>query len=143
MESKRLSRLVHFLSSFVSNLNLLQLSNEFGGIEGLCSKLAVDPVNGLPKNPKLLQERRQKYGANVIPKSKPKPFWKLVVDASKDPTLLILICSGFISLGLSFYEPETNVIDVLPTVITEIINFDGKNDTIPVVSSTVTSFGKL
>uniref|UniRef100_A0A914Z2N8 Calcium-transporting ATPase n=1 Tax=Panagrolaimus superbus TaxID=310955 RepID=A0A914Z2N8_9BILA len=95
---------------------IVKLDNDYGGIDGLCNKLAVDPLKGLPKNPKVLQHRRQKYGANVIPKGKPKPFWKLVWDASKDPTLLVLILSGVVSLALSFYEPTQEIADVIPSV---------------------------
>uniref|UniRef100_A0A7E4V3B7 Calcium-transporting ATPase n=1 Tax=Panagrellus redivivus TaxID=6233 RepID=A0A7E4V3B7_PANRE len=95
---------------------IVQLDNEYNGFEGLCEKLDVNPIRGLPNDPKVLQRRRQKYGANVIPKGASKPFWRLVLDASKDPTLLILILSGFVSLALSFYEPDQEVTDVIPSV---------------------------
>lgn len=86
---------------------ILKLNEEFGGIEGLCAKMGVDPIKGLPSDvasPELAK-RREKYGPNTIPNTKAKPFWRLLFDAIKDPTLIILIVAGFVSLLLSFVEP--------------------------------------
>ncbi|VDO47942.1 unnamed protein product [Haemonchus placei] len=84
----------------------LQLSTEHDGVEGLCQKLKVDPVRGLPNNPAELDRRRAAFGANTIPPAKSKSFARLVFDACRDPTLIILVVSGFVNLALSFYEPE-------------------------------------
>ncbi|CAK5088108.1 unnamed protein product [Meloidogyne enterolobii] len=86
---------------------ILKVNEEFGGIEGLCAKMGVDPIKGLPSDvasPELAK-RREKYGPNTIPSTKAKPFWRLLFDAIKDPTLIILIVAGFVSLLLSFVEP--------------------------------------
>lgn len=81
---------------------VLKLNQEFGGVDGLCSQLRVDQLRGLPNDEIDLSKRRERFGANTIPSTKPKPFWRLLFDAIKDPTLLILIVAGFISLLLSF-----------------------------------------
>ncbi|KAI1710590.1 e1-E2 ATPase domain-containing protein [Ditylenchus destructor] len=84
---------------------VVKLNDDYGGADGLCRKLDVDPVRGLAKSEAELSRRRHKYGANTIPKNKSKSFLRLVFDACRDPTLIILIVAGFVSLGLSFYEP--------------------------------------
>ncbi|EPB71320.1 e1-E2 ATPase, partial [Ancylostoma ceylanicum] len=84
----------------------LQLSTEHDGVDGLCRKLKVDPVRGLPNNAADLDKRRSAFGANTIPPAKSKSFARLVFDACRDPTLIILVVAGFINLALSFYEPE-------------------------------------
>ncbi len=45
------------------------------------------------------------FGANVIPPQPPKSFLELVWEALQDVTLIILLVSAVISLGLSFYQP--------------------------------------
>ncbi|CAD5226224.1 unnamed protein product [Bursaphelenchus xylophilus] len=87
----------------------LKLADEFRGIDGLLDGLRVDPVKGLPQDKHYLDERRKRYGSNTIPKAESKSLIKLIFDASKDPTLIILILSGLVSLGLSFYEPPPAV----------------------------------
>ncbi|KAI6193370.1 Calcium-transporting ATPase [Aphelenchoides besseyi] len=86
--------------------SMLKLDNEYKGVEGLCSRLRVDAVRGLPNDADYLQERRNKFGPNTIPRAKSKSFLRLIWDASRDPTLIILVLAGFVSLGLSFYEPS-------------------------------------
>ncbi|PIO62861.1 e1-E2 ATPase, partial [Teladorsagia circumcincta] len=85
---------------------IVRLSTEHEGVEGLCQKLKVDPLRGLPNSPVELDRRRATFGANTIPPAKSKSFTRLVFDACRDPTLIILVVSGFINLALSFYEPD-------------------------------------
>ncbi|KAK5986591.1 hypothetical protein GCK32_018217, partial [Trichostrongylus colubriformis] len=85
---------------------IVRLSTEHDGVEGLCQKLKVDPVRGLPNNAAELDRRRAVFGSNTIPPAKSKSFARLVFDACRDPTLIILVVSGFVNLALSFYEPE-------------------------------------
>ncbi|VDK23710.1 unnamed protein product, partial [Anisakis simplex] len=82
-----------------------KLNAEYGGAEELCRMLKVDPLHGLPNDLQQLTKRRAKFGSNTIPPAKSKSFFHLIFDACKDPTLVILLVAGFISLGLSFYEP--------------------------------------
>uniref|UniRef100_A0A915CWQ2 Calcium-transporting ATPase n=1 Tax=Ditylenchus dipsaci TaxID=166011 RepID=A0A915CWQ2_9BILA len=96
---------------------VVKLNDNYNGADGLCRKMDVDPnaffsklvkciSRGLSKSEAELSKRRAKYGANTIPKGKSKSFVRLVLDACRDPTLIILIVAGFISLALSFYEPS-------------------------------------
>ncbi|KHJ81342.1 hypothetical protein OESDEN_18972, partial [Oesophagostomum dentatum] len=59
------------------------LSTEHDGVEGLCQKLKVDPVHGLPNNAAELEKRRAAFGANTIPPAKSKSFVRLVFDACR------------------------------------------------------------
>ncbi|VDM82053.1 unnamed protein product [Strongylus vulgaris] len=86
--------------------DILGLSTEHDGVEGLCKKLRVDPVLGLSNNAAELDKRRTTFGANTIPPAASKSFVRLVFDACRDPTLIILVVAGFVNLALSFYEPE-------------------------------------
>ncbi|KAH7695037.1 calcium ATPase, partial [Aphelenchoides avenae] len=61
----------------------LKLNNDFGGVDGLCAQLRVDPVKGLPTQGSELAQRRSKYGANTIPRTTSKSFLRLVFDASR------------------------------------------------------------
>jgi hypothetical protein len=61
----------------------LQLNEEFGGIEGLCTRLGVDQCRGVPSEGAELARRREKYGPNTIPTTEAKPFWRLLFDAAR------------------------------------------------------------
>ncbi|KAI6242879.1 Cation-ATPase-N domain-containing protein [Aphelenchoides fujianensis] len=65
------------------------LERDWGGISGLCVKLAVDPRHGLPANEETLEKRRATFGAN-------------------DPTLIILLCCSVFSLVLNFIPSAEN-----------------------------------
>uniref|UniRef100_A0A0R3RZZ7 Calcium-transporting ATPase n=1 Tax=Elaeophora elaphi TaxID=1147741 RepID=A0A0R3RZZ7_9BILA len=84
---------------------LAQVNKKFGGIEGLCAKLKTDPVNGLPNEKSSLDERRRIFGKNEIPPAPSKSFLRLAWEALQDITLIILLVSALVSLGLSFYKP--------------------------------------
>ncbi|VDO48943.1 unnamed protein product, partial [Brugia timori] len=87
---------------------LAQVNKKFGGIEGLCAKLKTDPVNGLPNEKASLEERRRIFGRNEIPPAPSKSFLRLAWEALQDITLIILLVSALVSLGLSFYKPPEN-----------------------------------
>ena len=59
-------------------------------------------VTGLNGEPSQIQDRQDKYGANVIPPKPPKTFLQLVWEAMQDVTLVVLIVAAIISLALSF-----------------------------------------
>ncbi|KAI1726179.1 e1-E2 ATPase domain-containing protein [Ditylenchus destructor] len=84
---------------------LAKIDAEYGGIEGLCQLLLTDPANGIPNTTEELQMRRDAFGENEIPPPPSKSFIRLVWEALKDITLLILMGSAILSLGLSFYKP--------------------------------------
>uniref|UniRef100_A0A1I8F1C2 Calcium-transporting ATPase n=1 Tax=Wuchereria bancrofti TaxID=6293 RepID=A0A1I8F1C2_WUCBA len=87
---------------------LAQVNKKFGGVEGLCAKLKTDPVNGLPNEKATLEERRRIFGRNEIPPAPSKSFLRLAWEALQDITLIILLVSALVSLGLSFYKPPEN-----------------------------------
>uniref|UniRef100_A0A915Q3G6 Calcium-transporting ATPase n=1 Tax=Setaria digitata TaxID=48799 RepID=A0A915Q3G6_9BILA len=84
---------------------LTQVNKKYGGIEGLCAKLKTDPINGLPNEKSSLEERRRIFGRNEIPPARSKSFLRLAWEALQDITLIILLLSALVSLGLSFYKP--------------------------------------
>ncbi|EFP07194.1 hypothetical protein CRE_13489 [Caenorhabditis remanei] len=96
---------------------IVRLSTEHEGVEGLCKKLKTDSLVGLSGEQADLDKRRHVYGANTIPPAKSKGFVRLVLDACKDPTLIILVLSGFINLALSFYEPTSAAEDPTQQVL--------------------------
>uniref|UniRef100_A0A5F8H0N5 P-type Ca(2+) transporter n=1 Tax=Monodelphis domestica TaxID=13616 RepID=A0A5F8H0N5_MONDO len=81
------------------------LMEHYGGVVNLCKRLLTSPVDGLTGHPSDLERRQQIFGKNAIPPKRPKTFIELVWEALQDATLIILIISAVISLGLSFYRP--------------------------------------
>lgn len=61
--------------------------------------------SGLSGSESELLERREVFGANVIPPKPPKTFLELVWEALQDVTLIILEVAAIISLALAFYQP--------------------------------------
>jgi len=56
-----------------------------------------------------IERRRKIFGANEIPATPSKSFFRLVWEALQDATLIILLVSAVVSLGLSFYHPPASV----------------------------------
>ncbi|KAI6194699.1 Calcium-transporting ATPase [Aphelenchoides besseyi] len=75
--------------------------DQWNGVAGLCSKLAVDPRLGLNATHDELNRRRLMFGTNEIPGKKPKNYFQLVWKALKDTTLIILIVCAIFSLVLN------------------------------------------
>ena len=86
--------------------------NGHGGLEGLCKKLKVNPLQGLSSTSKQdLEDRAAQFGKNEIPAKPPKTFLGLMWEAVQDTTLIILIVCAVISLALSFYHDSESVLD--------------------------------
>ncbi|KAA0183476.1 hypothetical protein HAZT_HAZT003966 [Hyalella azteca] len=49
-------------------------------------------------------QRKKRFGENFVPTKKPPSFLRLVLRASNDTTLIILLVAAIFSLGLSFYH---------------------------------------
>ncbi|KAA3681892.1 Ca2+ transporting ATPase, plasma membrane [Paragonimus westermani] len=77
------------------------LNERFGGLSGLCRRLKTSPTEGICEDD--FSKRKEKYGANVIAKQRPKTFCELVGEALQDLTLIVLIVAAIISLALSLY----------------------------------------
>ncbi|XP_070503419.1 plasma membrane calcium-transporting ATPase 2 isoform X3 [Chironomus tepperi] len=84
----------------------IQKIQEYGGVTGVMERLYTSEDKGLSGNRQDIEHRRETFGSNVIPPKPPKTFFQLVCEAVQDITLIILIVSALISLGLSFYKPE-------------------------------------
>ena len=89
-----------------SNVEGLQ---QLGGVEGLAEDFNTDLKNGLSESEKVnnYQERRQKYGVNVLP-DPPKQSWcSMFLDCFRDLMLKILLISAILSLILtSVFPPD-------------------------------------
>lgn len=89
-----------------SNVEGLQ---QLGGVEGLAEDFNTDIKNGLSESEKVnnYQERRQKYGVNVLP-DPPKQSWcSMFLDCFRDLMLKILLVSAILSLILtSVFPPD-------------------------------------
>lgn len=87
-----------------------KLNGVFGGIEKLSRLLKTNLQSGLDETDKdSMSERLRKYGRNEIPTAASKPFWKLVFEAFRDPTLVMLMLCAFISIGLAFYHTDEHI----------------------------------
>lgn len=81
------------------------IKQKYRDANGLCTALRSNPNQGLSGDEKDLIERREIFGANVIPPKPPKTFLELVWEALQDVTLIILEVAAIISLALAFYQP--------------------------------------
>ncbi|XGW31321.1 hypothetical protein V3C99_009911 [Haemonchus contortus] len=88
---------------------LQKVINDYGSVEELCKKLKTDPINGLSNDHHEIERRQQVFGKNEIPPAPSKSFFRLAWEALQDITLVILLISAIVSLGLSFYKPPENV----------------------------------
>lgn len=84
----------------------IQRVQDYGGVQGIMERLYTSEDKGLSGSKVDIEHRRETFGSNVIPPKPPKTFFQLVCEAVQDITLIILIISATISLGLSFYKPD-------------------------------------
>uniref|UniRef100_A0A8C5BC13 Calcium-transporting ATPase n=1 Tax=Gadus morhua TaxID=8049 RepID=A0A8C5BC13_GADMO len=90
-----------------------KIGESYGDVHGLCARLKTSPVDGLSGQPADIEKRKTAFGENLIPPKKPKTFLQLVWEALQDVTLIILEVAAIVSLGLSFYQPEDALSDLL------------------------------
>ena len=67
------------------------------------------PPTGISSDPEDLDVRRKYYGSNVIEPKPPPSFLRLVFEALKDTTLIILQVAAVLSIVLSFFHAEAGV----------------------------------
>jgi Ca2+-transporting ATPase len=91
------------LTEMVKNKNLEEL-RAFGGIRGLLSSLETDPENGIHENDQDVRRRREKFGSNTYKKPPPKSLIHFIIEAFKDPTILILLVCAALSLAFGIRE---------------------------------------
>lgn len=81
------------------------IKDQYGNAEQVCQLLRTSPTEGLKGDADDLAKRKELYGENSIPPSKPKTFLQLIWEALHDATLIILEIAAIISLALAFYTP--------------------------------------
>lgn len=102
INSRRFRERVHiFHNLFVCLYNLLMFV--------VCSSHFIPSIRckGLSGSRADIEHRRETFGSNTIPPKPPKTFLQLVWEALQDVTLIILEVAALVSLGLSFYSPES------------------------------------
>jgi Ca2+-transporting ATPase len=72
----------------------------YGGAKGLGDKLKTDLEKGISGEEADLSQRKNIYGSNTYPKKKARSFWRFVLDACRDTTLIILMVAAAASLAL-------------------------------------------
>ncbi len=71
----------------------------------LTDRLGIDETSGLSQ--KQAEENRARYGPNVFTKEKPESLLKRIVDAAREPMILMLIMAGFIALAVNIIRAST------------------------------------
>ncbi|KAI7748739.1 hypothetical protein M8C21_020973, partial [Ambrosia artemisiifolia] len=72
----------------------------FGGVKGLAEKLKTNPDKGVHEDEANILERKHVFGANTYPRKKGRSFWRFLLDACRDTTLIILMVAAAASLAL-------------------------------------------
>ncbi|KAG6395164.1 hypothetical protein SASPL_145803 [Salvia splendens] len=93
----------HHLSHLVKNKNLLQLSL-LKGPHGVAAALKTNPLHGITGDDQDLAARKTAFGTNTYPFPPSKTFLHFVIEAFKDPTILILLACAALSLGFGIKE---------------------------------------
>ena len=84
---------------------IFNLNKHFGNVYGLCNALDTSSNDGLIGTRKNLEQRRAACGSNIFTLKKSKTFLRLIWEALKDVTLIILEVAAVISFALGFYNP--------------------------------------
>ncbi|OIW07720.1 hypothetical protein TanjilG_11847 [Lupinus angustifolius] len=93
------------LTSIVQDKNLDSLG-KLGGVKGLASALGTNVEQGI-KDDNIANDiacRHEVFGSNTYPKPPSRSFFYFLVEALKDPTILILLACAALSLGFGIKE---------------------------------------
>ncbi|KAI7751632.1 hypothetical protein M8C21_007651 [Ambrosia artemisiifolia] len=63
----------------------------YGGVKGLSEKLKTNPDKGIHDDESSILDRKNVFGSNTYPRKKGRSFWRFVLDACRDTTLIILM----------------------------------------------------
>jgi len=102
-EDARLSKLVKLIGDRTTDGK--ERLQEFGGPQGLARALHSDLDKGLCGEDKL-QRSRELYGENRVPPPRSASYLELVWGALHDPTLIVLVIAGLVSLILGVTVDE-------------------------------------
>ncbi|KAL8191541.1 hypothetical protein R6Q57_028272 [Mikania cordata] len=72
----------------------------FGGVKGLAEKLKTNLDKGIHQDDLNILDRKNVYGSNTYPRKKGRSFWRFMLDACRDTTLIILMVAAAASLAL-------------------------------------------
>ncbi|KAL8149433.1 hypothetical protein AgCh_006441 [Apium graveolens] len=72
----------------------------YGGVNGLADTLKTSLDKGISGDDADILERKNVYGSNTYPRKKPRSFWRFLLDACRDTTLIILMIAAAASLAL-------------------------------------------
>jgi len=72
----------------------------FGGVKGLAEKLKTNPDKGIHEDDSDILDRKNVFGSNTYPRKKGRSFWRFMLDACRDTTLIILMVAAAASLAL-------------------------------------------
>ncbi|KAJ9557670.1 hypothetical protein OSB04_012284 [Centaurea solstitialis] len=87
------------LASMTRDHDFSALQN-YGGVKGLSEKLKTNPDKGIHDDESNILERKNVFGSNTYPRKKGRSFWRFVLDACRDTTLIILMVAAAASLAL-------------------------------------------
>lgn len=99
---------LEFLMQTHNHDSIKELNDAYGGLYGLEKKLQTNFITGLTGDRLDLIRRRKIFGENELPKKLPKSFFRLMFEASRDTTLIILMICAIISFGLAIYQTDRN-----------------------------------
>ncbi|KAL4590044.1 hypothetical protein LXL04_002962 [Taraxacum kok-saghyz] len=69
-------------------------------VKGLSEKLKTNSEKGILDDESNIMERKTVFGSNTYPRKKGRSFWRFVLDACRDTTLIILMVAAAASLAL-------------------------------------------
>ncbi|MFS7944541.1 putative P-type Ca(2+) transporter [Helianthus anomalus] len=72
----------------------------FGGVKGLAGMLKTNPDKGIHEDEANILDRKNVFGSNTYPRKKGRSFWRFLLDACRDTTLIILMVAAAASLAL-------------------------------------------
>lgn len=73
-----------------------------GGAAGLAAQLGSAPSSGLPDDA-AVKASRERFGSAVLLRAKARPFWRLLLDACKDVTLLLLLVAAALTICFAIF----------------------------------------
>ncbi|MFQ6632507.1 hypothetical protein Gotur_009168, partial [Gossypium turneri] len=106
---------------------------EFGGVNGVASNFGTDTRVGISGGADDVARLRNTFGSNTYNKPPTKGFFRFVIEALKEPAVMILLGCAALSLGFkikahdhkdSWYEVGSNLAaGFLPIVVSAISNY--------------------
>lgn len=106
-DAPKITELMHEMSSVFGRVNpndrFALLETSFDGIDHLEVLLKTDRCKGIAAN---VEERREVLGSNKMPAAPRRPFFRMLLDAFLDPTMIILSLAAVVSLALGLAFPE-------------------------------------